>query len=180
MGALVVASAVSVEEYLSNPAYQHCEYVNGEVVPLNVGTRQHAKIQMNCAYEIRTYLKAHPGGYGGTELHCRLTINGETRYRLPDVALSLNDASPESLYFEGAPDLVVEIRSPDDTLTFLFRKMTEYFANGTKFGWIILPEEQSVLVMSPLGPPLSLTAGDTLDGGEIIPGLSFPVADLFA
>ncbi len=96
MGGPVTTSAISLDEYLSNPAFQHHEYVNGEVVALNVGSRQHAKIQMNCAYEIRVFLKSHPGGYGGTELHCRLSINGEIRFRLPDVALVLNDFSPDA------------------------------------------------------------------------------------
>src|SRR3954452_14716733 len=121
MGAFVAVGPVSVEEYLSNPAYEHCEYVNGEVVPLNVGTRQHAKIQLNCAYEFRTYLKAHPGGFGGTEVHCRLTINGEVRYRLPDVALILHPKYPNARYLDRAPDLVVEIRSPEDTVASIFR-----------------------------------------------------------
>src|SRR5437879_3949833 len=123
MRAFVAAGPVSVEEYLSNPAYQHCEYVNGEVVPLNIGTHQHAKVQMNCAYEIAAYLKAYPGGFGGTEVHCRLTIDGEIRYRLPDVALILHDTDPNARYLNGAPELVVEIRSPEDTLASIFRKM---------------------------------------------------------
>jgi len=180
MGGFVTTIAVSVDEYLTNPAFEHHEYVNGEVVALNVGTGQHAKTQMNCAYEIRSYLKSHPSAYGGTELHCRLMINGEVRFRLPDVALVFNDTSPEGQYFEGAPDLVIEIRSPEDTIASLFRKMTDYFANGAKLGWIILPEEQSVFVLSPSDPVRTFTIGETLEGGEAIPGLSVPVSALFA
>ena len=61
MDVLLATGAVSVEEYLTNPAYQHCEYVDGEVTPLNVGTRKHAKIQSKCAFQFETYLAAHPG-----------------------------------------------------------------------------------------------------------------------
>jgi Uma2 family endonuclease len=124
MGAQVIAGPVTIEEYLSNPAYEHCEYVNRELVPLNVGTRQHAKVQANCAYELKTYLKAHPGAYVGTEFHCRLTINGETRFRLPDVAFLVKDTDPDARFLQGAPDLAVEIRSPEDTIASLFRNMS--------------------------------------------------------
>jgi Uma2 family endonuclease len=180
MGAHVAAGPVSIDEYLSNPAYAHCEYVNGEVVPLNVGTRQHAKIQVNCAYELKTYLRADPGGYVGTELHCRLTINGETRFRLPDVAFLVKDTDPDARFLQGAPDVAVEIRSPEDTITSLFRKLTDYFANGAKLGWVILPEEKSVVVLWPSALPRTFVAGETLDGGDILPGLSIQVSDLFA
>ena len=180
MGGFVTTSAVSVDEYLTNPAFEHHEYVNGEVVALNVGTRQHARIQMKCAYEMTSYLKSHPDADGGTELHCRLMINGEIRFRLPDVALVLNGTSPEARYLEGAPDLVIEIRSPEDTIASLFRKMTDYFANGAKLGWIILPEEESVFVLSPSDPVRTFAINETLEGGDAIPGLSIPVSSLFA
>src|SRR4051812_15647307 len=123
MGAFVAAGPVSVEEYLSNPAYEHCEYVNGEVVPLNVGSKPHGRIQGRCFRRLDEYLDKRGSGYAGTEVHCRLTIDGETRYRLPDVALVLDDTAPDARYLVGAPDLVVEIRSPEDSVTGLFRKM---------------------------------------------------------
>jgi Uma2 family endonuclease len=180
MGAHLAAGPVSIEEYLSNPAYEHCEYVNGEVVPLNVGTRQHARIQMKCAYQIETYLMAHPGSYGGTELHCRLMINGQTRFRLPEIALVISDNAPDDRFLQAAPDLVVEIRSPEDTIASLFRKMNDYFSNGAKLGWIIVPEEQTVFVLYSDSRTRTFVAGETLEGGDVVPGLSIQVSDLFA
>src|SRR5713226_7427455 len=114
---------VTIEEYLSNPAYEHCEFIEGEVVPLNVGTKPHSKIQGKCYRKLDEYFDSHPGGYAATELHCRLQIRGRPRFRLPDVSVVLNDESPDSLYLERAPDLVVEIKSPEDTVTYLFGKM---------------------------------------------------------
>ena len=74
---------------------------------------------------------------------------------------------------------MVEIRSPEDSLTAQLRKMNDYFANGTRLAWLILPEEESVIVLTPDGPPNSFGTGETLDGGNVLPGLAVPVADLF-
>jgi hypothetical protein len=50
MGATASRKTVSVDEYLSNPEYRHSEYVDGEVVALNVGTQDHGTIQVNCGF----------------------------------------------------------------------------------------------------------------------------------
>ncbi len=180
MGVRVAAGPVSIEEYLSNPAYEHSEYINGEVVPLNVGGKPHGRIQGRCFRRLDEYLDTRASGYAGTEVHCRLTINGKTSFRLPDVALVLNDTTPNARFLEGAPDLVVEIRSPEDTIVSILRKMTGYFANGAKLGWIILPEEQSVIVFSRTAQQRTFVAGETLEASDELPGLSIQVSDLFA
>jgi Uma2 family endonuclease len=179
MGATSPPKTASIEEYLSNPEYRHSEYVDGEVVALNVGAKKHSKIQVNCAGELRDYFRKHRVGYAATELHCRLNIGGHVRFRLPDVAVVLNDTVTESPYLDRAPDFVIEIRSSEDSMVVLTRKMRDYFSNGTRLAWLILPEEQSALVLTPDGPPDSFGAGEPLDGGTVLPGLSVAVADLF-
>ncbi|MGA2183574.1 MAG: Uma2 family endonuclease [Bryobacteraceae bacterium] len=179
MGASTPLKTVSVDEYLSNPEYRHSEYVDGEVVALNVGTQDHGTIQVNCGFFFKQYFLAHPIGYAAAELHCRLTIAGRQRYRLPDVAVVLGERARGAQYLDRAPDLVVEIRSPEDSLNAQMRKMRDYFANGTRLAWLILPEEQTVLVLTPDSLPDSVGIGETLDGGTVLPGLSVPVADLF-
>jgi len=60
-----------------------------------------------------------------------------------------------------------------------FGKMNDYFANGTKLAWLILPEEQSVIILTPDAAPVARGMGETLDGGNVLPGLAVPVAELF-
>ncbi|MBK9168642.1 MAG: Uma2 family endonuclease [Bryobacterales bacterium] len=169
---------VTVEEYLSDPAYEHCEYVDGEVVELNMGTDSHSRITIKCGRWLDEYLDRNPGGSVHAELHCRLTIGGKTRYRLPDVCLVRG--SFEGPYIERAPDLCVEIRSPKDSVGDQIAKFDDYFVNGCKLGWLILPEEQTVLILAPASGPRVARIGDTLDGGEVLPGLQIAVASLFA
>ena len=123
------------------------------------------------------YFDSRPGNYVGTELHCRLRIGGKVRFRLPDLAVVLGAFAED--YLDRGPDLAVEIRSPEDSIASQLRKIDDYFLNGTKLAWLILPEEQSVLVLVPHAAPRTLVAGETLDGGDLLPDLRIPVADLF-
>ena len=170
--------SVSIEEYLSDPVYEHSEYVDGEVRKLKVGTRFHARIQGRCFRKLDEYFDAGPGNYVGTELHCRLGIGGKVRFRLPDLAVVLGGFSED--YLDRGPDLAVEIRSPEDSIASQLRKIDDYFLNGTKLAWLILPEEQSVLVIRPDGVVGTVVAGEILDGGDLLPELRIPVADLFS
>ena len=181
MGVLTTAGPVSIEEYLGNPVYRHCEYVDGQPIELNLGTKDHSRIQFQCCGILRDYFKAHPAGYGATELHCRLQVRGRTRFRQPDVAVVLGpDESAESRYLERAPDFVVEIRSPQDTVAAQLRKIEEYFDNGAKLAWLILPDERSVIIAEPGKQARTAVSGEVLDGSQLLPGLHVPVAELFA
>jgi Uma2 family endonuclease len=120
------------------------------------------------------------GLWRATELHCRLQIRGRTRFRQSDVAVVLGlDDSTESRYLDRAPDLVVEIRSPQDTVAAQLRKIDEYLQNGAKLAWLILPEERSVIIVEPGKQARTAVAGEVLDGANLLPDLRIPVDELF-
>ncbi|MGH9660349.1 MAG: Uma2 family endonuclease [Bryobacteraceae bacterium] len=171
---------IPVEAFLASGAYEKCEYIEGRVVEAPVGNKRHSRIQLQCGALLAAHLKDRSGAYCGTELRCRITVGGKTRFYQPDVVVVLNDPDPDSEYLDRAPDLVVEIRSPSNTTAELTRKMEHYFANGARLGWIILPDEQAVLALSPTAPPRTLRSGDRLDAAEILPGFAAPVDDLFS
>ena len=82
-------------------------------------------------------------------------------------------------YFQGAPDLAIEVIFPSNTFEELHEKLVEYFANCCKLVWIVNPDERSVLVYRQPQPDKLLKLTDTLDGEDIIPGFSLAIADLF-
>jgi Uma2 family endonuclease len=87
---------------------------------------------------------------------------------------------PPKKFFDGGPDLVVEILSPSDTVELLHEKIVEYFENGTRLLWVVNPAEQIVLVYHTQQPDRLLRSGEMLDGEQVIPGFTLPVAKLFA
>jgi Uma2 family endonuclease len=174
MSALTTAP-LALEEYLHNPEYERYEYVDGQAVAINVGSKKHGRIQFRISRYLDSYLEQNPIGYGAAELRCRIG----KRFRLPDICIVFGDESPDSEYLDRSPDFVIEIRSPDDTMAFMVRKMEEYLGAGTKLGWLILPEERSVLVFSPGRTPHAAVMGESLDGGDVLPGLTLALGQIF-
>lgn len=83
-------------------------------------------------------------------------------------------------FLEGAPDLAVEVLSPGNTVEEIHEKLVEYFENGARLAWVIHPTENYVLVYrSAVEPDRLLKSTDSLDGEDVIPGFTLPVADLF-
>ncbi|MCB1020054.1 MAG: Uma2 family endonuclease [Acidobacteria bacterium] len=171
---------VSLEDYLGNPAeYEHSEWVDGRVEPLNVGSKKHGRIQSMASKYFVDYFLANRIGYVSTELHCKLTIGGQTRYRLPDLAVVVGDEELDALYLHRAPDLAIEVRLPEDSLTELLKKAGEYLANGSQLVWIVIPEEESVWAVAPSAALQTYTKDERLDAGDALPGFCLPVANLF-
>ncbi len=85
---------------------------------------------------------------------------------------------PPKGYFQGSPDLAVEVLSPSTTFEEIHTKLVEYFDNGTQLAWVINPAERSVLIYCSPQPAHLHTFNDTLVGEEILPGFELAVAEL--
>ena len=182
MASSTAAKPVSVENYLSDASFAHFEYIDGAPIELNVGSGPHAVIQANCSMLLHRYLKKTSAGRVATELRCRLSKGG-SRFYLPDVSVVLGGdelLNPETRFLDRAPEFVIEIRSPDDSLPRLFRKIDDYFAAGTRLAWLVLPEESCVLALARGMPMRTYILGESLDGGEVLPGLKVAVDEIFA
>jgi Uma2 family endonuclease len=82
-------------------------------------------------------------------------------------------------YFQGAPDLAVEVISPNDLYTEVDEKVGEWLAHGTRLVFVVNPRRQTVAVHRPGQPVRVLGIDDTLDGEDVVPGWTFPIRALF-
>jgi len=83
-----------------------------------------------------------------------------------------------------APEFAVEVASPEQTATDMAVKAARYLGGGTRLVWIVWPDARTVDVWHPgdIARPsktLRANAADQLDGEDVIPGFSHPVADIF-
>ena len=79
----------------------------------------------------------------------------------------------------GAPDLAVEVFSPNDSPREVFDKARMWISFGVPLVWTVDPEICTIEVHRPNQPLFKLSDDDTLDGGQVLPGFSCPVRDLF-
>jgi Uma2 family endonuclease len=79
-----------------------------------------------------------------------------------------------------APDLAVEVRSPNDRDHEVEEKIQLWLAAGSLLVWDFDPETRIVVVHRPGAEPVTLGEDQELDGGDVIPGFRCLVADFFA
>lgn len=86
--------------------------------------------------------------------------------------------SPEG-FLESIPELVVEIRSKNDTTTEVAEKVADYLASGVKLVWVVNDAPDSVTEHRPGVPAQTHIKSNTLTCDDIIPGFRLSLADLF-
>lgn len=175
---------VTVEEFGRFPeTAEREELVRGEVRVNPPPNTPHGVINLNVGRLLSVYVREHKLG---------LTFGNGTGFRLPNLEHTVRgpDAafiSSERLppggigpgYLEMAPDLVVETLSPSDTAWEIDEKVDDYLTSGTRVVWLINQRARRVTVIAADAPVRWVRAGETLDGGPVIPGFTCRVDELF-
>jgi Uma2 family endonuclease len=82
-------------------------------------------------------------------------------------------------FFDGPPDLAVEVVSPRDSFGELAERIEDYLSAGTKLVWIVEPAKQTVTAYGATRRAVVLQCHETLTGGDVLPGFAEPVAQFF-
>lgn len=139
------------------------------------------------ASRISAYLQFYTGTRGlgrvfVTDASFRIKQRPDTVVQ-PDVAFVRADRYEDqdrNTYYQGSPDLAVEIRSPTDNLAELRRKMDRYLLAGTNLTWLIDPLKGQIHVRTrDAAVARVLVPGDHLTGAPVLPGFSLPVDHIF-
>lgn len=100
--------------------------------------------------------------------------------RAPDLAFLRSGrvpSKPGDEFYAGAPDLSVEVVSPNDRAVELRIKIRQYLDAGAVEVWVLYPKTRQIEVWG--AERRDLGADDTLSSAALFPGWSVPVADLF-
>jgi Uma2 family endonuclease len=168
------------EAYIALPenADRLLELIDGEIIE-KMPTREHGIIGATFAADITIYLRVNPIGWVAVEARHRPA--GDTRNdRLPDVSFVSGIDRPierkgAALYI---PDLCIEIQSPDDSDKDMLDTAFFYLKNGAKMVWLVYPAKRLIEVLTADSREL-LGIEDTLTGGDVLPGFSVAVKQLF-
>jgi Uma2 family endonuclease len=155
------------------------ELDEGELVEMTRPRRRHAEIETELVFQLRLYLRSNPIGkvYGADILY----VLAPRVKRAPDVSLISNarlaGQSPDE-EIQGAPELCIEILSPNDSASSLRRKISQYFAAGAIAVWVIDPENRTAEIWNTVAGAHVISAEQTLEAPALLPGFALRLADV--
>jgi Uma2 family endonuclease len=159
------------------------ELVRGELRTMSPAGFEHSDVALEIGASLRTYVHTRRlGRVVGSDAGFRLSSHPDT-VRSPDAAFvraeRLREIGRPRGYWPGAPDLVVEVVSPNDLYTEVADKVAEWLEYGARLVFVVNPRRRDVAVHRPGQPVRILTEDDTLDGEDVVPGWALPVRALF-
>ena len=174
--ATVTSTAMTVEQFsrLPRDGVRH-EMNAGELITMPPPKSLHSLVMLAVLERLQVYLKDHPVGRAIPEAGYVLSRQPLT-IRQPDVSVLSKEriqATEEDSYFEGAPELAVEIVSPSDSADDLQLKIQQYLGAGAQWVWVLYPKTQSVNVWDANGARM-------FGGDDILPGFALKVSELFS
>jgi Uma2 family endonuclease len=179
--ATVTSTAMTVEEFSRLPADGVRHELNaGELITLPSPKSLHSLTALAVLEALHPYLRQHPFGRAIPEAGYILFREPLT-IRQPDVSVLSNariEATPEDSYFEGAPELAVEIVSPSDAADDLQIKVQQYLDTGSKQVWVLYPKTKDVHVFE-ANQAMVLTGDQLLEGRDLLPGFAVKVSQFF-
>jgi Uma2 family endonuclease len=159
-----------------------CELVDRVLVEKAMGFRESCLAAALAALLWRFVRERNLGQVSGEQGMVRLA---EGLVRGPDFAFTSWERLPDRRMPQErvpalAPDLAVEVLSPGNTEEEMARKRREYFAAGVRLVWLIDPDGRTVAVYTSPEQVTLLDEGRTLDGGDVLPGFTLALRELFA
>jgi Uma2 family endonuclease len=151
------------------------ELVRGALIVREPAGGRHGLVAVNLAAELVAHVKrTGAGAVFAAETGFKLASNPDT-VRAPDVAFITRERLPDPLpagFPALAPDLVVEVLSPDDRPRDVQAKVADWLAAGTRLVWIVDPERRTARVLRDNGSEAIVTASAALDGETVLPGFT--------
>ena len=172
---------MTAEEFgnLPDNPFRH-ELIKGELLTMPPPQTQHGRIVANLAFLLLQH--ARPNRLGD--------VHGESGYHLehdPDTVLGPDvsfisaarvDRTDEH-YYDGPPDLAIEVLSPGDRKSYVERKLGIYLETGTRSVWLVNPRRRTVEVVKSLSNRRMLHEDDELVD-DTVPGFRVKVSEIFA
>ena len=180
----VAHKPVTAEELLLMPgAGVRRELVLGEVREMAPAGYAHGRIAMNVSTPLDRHVRERGLGIVlAAETGFQIASDPDT-VRAPDVSFVRRERVEEvgemEGYWPGAPDLAIEVVSPNDSYAGVEEKIAAWLGAGSRAVVVIEPRTRTVTVRSSRTEIKILTEGDMLDLGEVVPGWMISVADVF-
>ncbi len=160
------------------------ELIDGELVEMSPSGGIASKVAAKFAFFLLAHVVPRRLGAVFSADGGFVIFPGRELIRVPDAAFVSADRLPPIEQQEGflrlAPDLVVEVISPSDRMSDVMAKVMMWLDAGVRLVWLADPRLRTVTIFGPDRRGRVVQEGELLDGGDVLPGFSLAVAELFA
>lgn len=174
---------MTLEEFLQLPETKPAsEFIKGRIYQKTMPNGEHSTLQGELTSRINQIGKPNKLVYALPELRCSFAA----RAIVPDISvftwerIPRNENGGVANKVTIAPDWIIEILSPEQSVNRVIEKIIFAFEYGTKLGWLIDPERKRVMIFQDNQMPEIKTGGDSLPVMEVIQDWQLSVADLFS
>ncbi len=143
---------LTLKDFLLQPETEPAsEFINGEIIKKPMPQGKHSSIQADLCEAINQVTKSKKIAKAFPELRC--TFDGQSI--VPDIAvfrwerIPLDSSGMIANRFNLHPDWSIEILSPEQNSTKVLAKLLHCSHCGTDLGWLINPEEESIIAVFP-------------------------------
>src|SRR5262245_9572005 len=188
-----IRTAEDLWELSHRPEYTdlHLELSEGRLIVMSPAGWKHGTITLRLGHKVLEHVDENGLGIvtaaeTGFILYKNPDPNGKDTVRAPDVGFIAAARVPGNLdelpdgYVPFAPDLAIEVVSPNDEPKEIEQKVKEYLKYGTRLVRVMYSDSKEVKVYAPGQKTKTLKIGDTLEGGDVLPGFKLPVRDIFS
>ena len=159
------------------------ELVAGVVHRMSPVGARHGVVTLRLGAALTAWADRQQAGAVMTETGFALATNPDT-VRAPDLSFVRRERIPPGglpdSFWPAAPDLAVEVLSPDDRQADVAVKIGEYLSHGVRLVWVIDLSARTVTVHRPATAPETLTGGCMLAGGNVLAGFAIHASRLFS
>ncbi len=175
---------VTAEELMRTPQDGlRRELVRGEVRTMAPAGSAHGRIAINVAWSLTGHVKSQNLGVVFAAETGFKTASAPDTVRASDAAFVRRERVEAVGEIEGywpeAPDLAVEVISPNDRFAEVEEKVADWLAAGTRMVLVVNPQGKTATVRFSEREARILSEREILDGGEVVPGWTLPVVDVF-
>lgn len=163
---------------------EHYEIIDGNKVEMPPMSATSSVLASRIAQRIGLFTMPAKLGEAFSEILFNLQLS-QARNRRPDVAYvsyarwPKNRPIPPVNAWDVVPDFCVEVVSPTDLIEEMRTKIEEYFEAGVRLIWVVYPHLELVDVYESRDRMRVVRIDGSLDGGDVIPGFSLPLVELF-
>jgi len=164
---------------------QRTELLHGRLIVREPTGMPHASVLTELTVRIGMHVRASdpPLGYVFVGDPGFWVARDPDTVRAPDLAYVTRERLPDGVipggYFEGVPDLAVEIRSPSDRTGAVLTKVGTWLEGGCAVVWVIDPVRRTAQHYAADGTIRLHGASEALDAQQVLPGLSIPLGSLW-